>query len=78
MHKSKSPETSRSMFLEYIKNIGQRKNQRGATNQPQGWRARPTPWARPPTLWAPGRPPVPIFGYMVSFTQEKMKKKLSG
>ena len=29
------------------KNIGRRKHQRGATSQPQGWRA------RPPTLWPP-------------------------
>ena len=33
--------------MEYIKNIGRRKNQRGATSQPQGWRARPTPWHAP-------------------------------
>ena len=47
MHNSKSPETSRCMFLEYIKNIGRRKYQRGATSQPQEWRVRPL------TLWTP-------------------------
>ena len=47
LHNTKSPKTSRSMFLEYIKNIGRRKNQRRATSQPRGWRARPTPWVRP-------------------------------
>ena len=41
------------MFLEYIKNIGRRKYQRGATSQPQGGGAGPTPWARLRTLWAP-------------------------
>ena len=49
----KSPETSRSLFLEYIKNIGRKKHKRGATNQPQGWRARPNPLGTPPTLWPP-------------------------
>ena len=66
------------MFLEYIKNIGRRKNQRGATSQAQGWRARPTPWARPRPCGPPGRPPVPIFGYMVCFDLEKIRRKLSG
>ena len=32
----------------------------------------------PPVSWAPGRPPVPIFCYMKSFTLEKMISKLSG
>ena len=59
------------MFLEYIKNIGQRKYQRGATSQPQGWRARPRPCG------PPGRPPVPIFCYMKSFTLEKILSKLT-
>ena len=58
--------------MEYIKNIGCRKNKRGATSQPQGWSARPRPCG------PPGRPPVPIFGYMVSFTLEKIRRKLSG
>ena len=31
LHNPKSPETSWSLFLEYIKNIGRRKYQRGAT-----------------------------------------------
>src|SRR3990170_7732799 len=78
LHNSKSPETSRRIFLEYIKNIGRRKYQRGATCHPQGWRARPTPWARPPSLWATCRPPTPIFCYMVCFDLEKIRRKLSG
>ena len=78
LHNSKSPRTSRSMFLEYIKNIGRRKNQRGATSQPQGWRACPTPWARPLPRGPPVGPPVPIFCYMKSFVRRKIRSKLSG
>ena len=44
----------------------------GSTHQPWGWGARPLP--RGP----PSRPPVPIFGYMVSSTLEKHISKLSG
>ena len=72
MHNSKSPETPRKSVLESIKNIGRRKHQRGATHHPRGWGARPLP--RGP----PGRPPVPIFGYMKSFALEKIGRKLSG
>ena len=36
------------------------------------------PWARPPSLCAPGRPPMPIFCYMVCFDLEKIRRKLSG
>ena len=36
LHNSKSPETSRRIVLEYIKNIGRRKHQRGATHCPSG------------------------------------------
>ena len=42
--------------MEYIKNIGRRKHQRGATHHPRGWGARPTPWARPPSSWATWKP----------------------
>ena len=38
----------------------------------------PYPLDAPPTLWAPARLPMPIFGYMVSFTLEKIIRKLSG
>ncbi|XBH59277.1 hypothetical protein VPH35_080566 [Triticum aestivum] len=72
LHNSKSHETSRSLFLEYIKNIGRRKYQRGATSQPQGWMARPRPCG------PPGRPSVPIICYMVSFTLEKNQKEAFG
>ena len=72
MHNSKSPETSWRHIWEYIKNIGRRKNQRGATHYPLGWRARPLP--RGP----PRSPPMPIFWYKVSFALEKIRRKLSG
>ena len=60
------------MFLEYIKNIGQRKYQRGPTPWPRGWGRAPLP--RGP----PGGPPVPIFCYMKSFVRRKTISKLSG
>ena len=40
--------------------------------------ARPTPWERPLPCGPPGRPPVPIFCYMKSFTLEKIVGKLTG
>ena len=46
-------------------------------NHKGGGRALP-PRRAPRPCGPPGRPPVPIFGYMVSFTQEKIKNKLSG
>ena len=58
--------------MEYIKNTGEKIIQRGPTPWPRGWGARPLP--RGP----PGRPPVPIFCYMKSFTLEKIVSKLSG
>ena len=36
------------------------------------------PWRALPPCGPPGRPPVPIFGYMVSFIVKKIKKKLLG
>ena len=36
------------------------------------------PWACPLPRGPPGRPPVPIFGYMKSFALEKIRRKLSG
>ena len=64
--------------MELIKNTGNRKYQRGPTPWPRGWGARPTPWARPLPSGPPGRPPVPIFCYIKSFTLEKIISKLSG
>ena len=62
----------RKTLLEYIKNIGRRKYQRGATHCPWGWRARPLP--RGPH----GSPPMPIFWYKVFLAMEKIVRKLSG
>ena len=60
--------------MEIIKNTERRKYQRGPTPWPRGWGARPTPWALPLSRGPPGRPPVPIFGYMKSFALEKKKE----
>ena len=64
--------------MEYIKNIGERINQRGPTPWPRGWGARPTPWARPLPRGPPGGPLMPIFCYMKSFVREKIISNLSG
>ena len=65
--------------MEYIKNIGRRKHQRGATSQPQGWSARPTPLGAPLPRGPPGGPLMLIFGYMESFVEEKkIIRKLTG
>ena len=50
----------------------------GATHHPRGWGRALPPWARPLPRGPPGRPPVPIFFYMKSFTLEKIISKLSG
>ena len=71
-------ETSQRQLLELIKNTGEGINQRGTTHHPRGWGARPTPWARPLPRGPPVRPPVPIFGYMVSFVRKKIISKLTG
>ena len=44
----------------------------GATYHPRGWGARPL------SHGPPGRPPVPIFGYMKSFALEKNHKQAHG
>ena len=58
--------------MEYIKNTGERINQREPTPWPRGWGARPL--SRGP----PGRPLVPIFCYMKSFVREKNRKQAHG
>ena len=78
MHNSKSPETSRKLLLELIKNTGERKYERGPTPWPRGWGRALPPWARPLPCGPPGRPPVPIFCYMKSFVRGKIISKLSG
>ena len=54
------------------KKYWRKKHHQGPTPCPRGWRARPLP--RGP----PGSPPMPIFWYKVSFSMEKIRRKLSG
>ena len=78
LHNSKSHETLQRIILKLIENIGRRKHQRGPpASKNGGGRAQP-PRRAPWPCWPPGRPPVPIFCYMVSFTLEKITEKLSG
>ena len=77
LHSSKSPETSQEHVSEYIKNIGRKKYQRGATHCPRGWGTRPTPWAHPLPPRPTSGPLMPIFGYMESFILEKIRSKLT-
>ena len=78
LHSSKSPETPCKSFWELIINIERKKYQRGPTPWPRGWWARPTPLGAPLPRGPPGRPPVPIFCYMKSFTLENIISKLTG
>ena len=64
--------------MEYIKNNGERINQRGPTPWPRGWGRTLLPGNAPVSCGPPGRPPVPIFCYMKSFVREKIISKLSG
>ena len=57
----------------HIAKDGHQRATRGPTRQG----VRPTPWARPLSRGPPGRPPVPIFCYMKSFTLEKIRSKLT-
>ena len=63
---------------EYIKNIGRKKYQRGATHRPRGWGRALPPWARPLPHGPPSSPLMPIFGYMEYFVEEKIISKLLG
>ena len=60
------------MFLEYIKNIGRRKHQRGATHRPQGWRARPC------LVGHLEAPRCPSSGIRCLSPWRKIRRKLSG
>jgi len=65
--------------LEYKKNIGEKKYQRGATCHPQGWRARPTPLGAPHYLMGHlAGPRRPSYAIWCVLTWKKIKKKLSG
>ena len=78
LHNSKSPETSRRSVLEYIKNIGRRKHQRGPTSQLGGWERAHPYWAHPLSPGPPGSPPVPTFCYIKAFALKKIREKLLG
>jgi hypothetical protein len=60
LHNSKSPENLRRIILEYIKNTGRRKYQRGPTWQPQARGALP-PGRAPVACGPPSWPPTSIF-----------------
>mgnify|MGYP005839153495 CR=1 FL=1 len=78
LHSSKSPKTSRRQFLELIKKLAKESTRGGPPTIHEGGRRALPPWARPLPRGPPGRPPVPIFGYMVCFDLEKIRRKLSG
>ena len=78
LHSSRSPETPRKSFLEFMIIIERKKYQRGPTPWPRGWGACPTPLGVPLPCGPPGRPPMFIFCYMKSFTLEKIIGKLWG
>ena len=57
--------TKQIIFSEYIKNIGRKKYQRGATHRPRGWGHAPPPRARPlprgPHVASPTPTPTPYI-----------------
>ena len=67
-------------FWNIYKILGEKRTRGGppASHKGGGRALPPTPWARPLPCGPPGRPPLPIFGYELSFTLEKIKKKFSG
>ena len=64
--------------MEYIKNIEQRKHQRGPPAIHKGGGRALPPGGALRSCGPPGRPPTPIFCYMVCFDLEKIRRKLSG
>ena len=76
LHCSKSPETPRNLFLEFIRIIERKKYTRGPTPWPRGWGAPPR--ARPLPRGPPGGSPMTIFCYMKSFIEKKTRSNLSG
>ena len=69
----KWPEILRRFFIEYIKNTGEKKYQRGPTSCPQGNRARPPGRALMP-CGANSWPPAPSFCYIRSFALKNYRE----
>ena len=65
------------VIFRIYKNTERKKFRRRATPCPRGWGRALPPWVRPLPRGPPGRPTVPIFCYMKSFTLEKIISKLS-
>ena len=72
---SEWPETSRRIFLEYIKNTGESIYVRGPTPCPRGWRARPPPGARPLPHGPPEAPPTTTPTLYIHFHGEKNQEE---
>ena len=68
---SKWPETPRRIFLELIKNTGERIKTRGATPCPRGWGACLPPWAHPLPCGPPNAPPTSTLTPYIHFQGEK-------
>jgi len=51
---------------------------RGPTPCSRGWGARPSPLGAPRPRGPPGGSPMPIFSYMKSFDEKKIRSNLSG
>ena len=78
MHSSKSPETSRKTFSEYIKNTEHKKFTRGPHPCPQGWGCALPPGRAPLPRGPPGGPLMAIFCSMESFDEKKVTSHLPG
>ena len=62
--------------MEYIKKYWQKNQPEGAHTLATRVGSVPYPLGAPLPCGPPGRPPVPIFGYMKSFALEKIISKL--
>ena len=78
LHNSKWAETLQRIFMNYLRNFGANKHQRGPPggHNPPG-RARP-PWRALVGCSLLGPPPVPIFWYISHFDLEKIRERLPG
>src|SRR3990170_7403527 len=67
-----------SQFWHILKILGEESTRGGPHPVHEGGGRTLPPWARPLPRGPPGRPPVPIFCYMKSFSLEKIISKLTG